>query len=213
MIVGHKGYEYYKNLVGKHYNVIVMDEVGNPRVPYTEKEFMMYSDCTPEQLGSSLCSVNHETLADLEKSQQGEKMNETSPWQISSSFGLGTQLTNTHTININNIQTPNPMTRLTTSGDWTILLENDKLVAVDSTGKTIRAVGSLLSADGKAWMWHGGKLWSGALELTDTEAGVREKERVNKIRERQLKEQKILLKRDEKVGKIHEAADKELSKL
>lgn len=110
--------------------------------------------------------------------------------------------------NINNIQTPKPMTRLTTSGDWTILLEDGKLVAVDSNGRTIRAVGSLLSADGKAWMWHGAKLWSGALELTDTEAGVREKERLNKIRELRLKQQKLNEKQDNAIRAINIKFDK-----
>ena len=135
-------------------------------------------------------------------------MNETSPWQIGSNFGLGTQLTNTHTININNIKTPKPMTRLTTSGDWTILIEDDKLVAVDSTGKTIRAVGSLLSADGKAWMWHGGNLWSGVLELTDTEAGIRQKEKDLALMEKRMKEQKIREKQDNAIRAINIKFDK-----
>lgn len=72
---------------------------------------------------------------------------------------------------ISNSQPQKKMTRLTTSGDWTIALnESNKLVAFDSNGTTITAVGSLLSADGKAWMWKDGKLWSGVLEQTLTEA-------------------------------------------
>lgn len=165
-----------------------------------------------------VCAVTHEELADLEKTQQGEKMSDNVKVAYNtSSYGyqLGGTFADTPFIasNTNNTQTPKPMTRLTTSGDWTILLEDGKLVAVDSNGRTIRAVGSLLSADGKAWMWHGGKLWSGTLELTDTEAGVRQKERDLAIMEKRMKEQKIFLKQEEKIRKIREAADKELSKL
>ncbi len=109
---------------------------------------------------------------------------------------------------INTPTLPKTMTRLTNSGDWTILLEEGKLVAVNSNGKTVRAVGSLLSADGKAWMWHNNKLWSGVLEETDTEAGLREKETQAKVRAMREKEAKLSVKEDKAICAVVEKFNK-----
>lgn len=141
-----------------------MYSVGKKIGPYTVVKQLWDQNayyCTNEEKGGFVFAVTHETLADLEKTQQGEKMADNVKVAYNtSSYGyqLGGTFADTPFIasNTNNTQTPKPMSRLTTSGDWTILLEDGKLVAVDSNGRTIRAVGSLLSADGNAWMWHDG---------------------------------------------------------
>ena len=104
-----------------------------------------------------------------------------------------------------------PMKRLTTSGDWTILLEANKLVAVNSEGVTIRSTGSFLSADGKAWMWKDGKLWSGILEEHETEEGKRKKIEADIAIKKAERRAKILQKRDEAVRAAHEKYNRLLS--
>ena len=92
--------------------------------------------------------------------------------------------------------TPETMTRLTTSGNWTIALKNGKLFAFDEHGNTIEAIGSLISVDGKAWLYKNGSLWSGVLEPVDTEKDTLRK-----------KEIEINTKRD-KIRKVyHEKVD------
>lgn len=106
------------------------------------------------------------------------------------------------------------MTRLATSGDWTIAInESNKLVAFDSNGTTITATGSLLSADGKAWMWKDGYLWSGVLEMMLTEKQVRLEAKIQaeeRIRNKYYnKIQKLMDKQDE----LHNQQTRELMKL
>jgi hypothetical protein len=179
-----------------------MYSVGKKIGPYTVvkqiwEQYAYY--CTNEERKDFLFSVAHEILADLEKSQQGGKsgavhpsleaaqdyyqtiltkhnkgveVNESALFPYSGLadtwFKTPIQQTQTKT------QTTKTMTRLTTSGDWTIALnENNKLVAFDSNGQSITAVGSLIYANGRAWMWNGGKLWSGVMEHVEGEAEAR----------------------------------------
>ena len=96
--------------------------------------------------------------------------------------------------NQSDYQTPPPtpttmnslLRRLTTSGDWTIALDDatNKFVAFDQHGQQIVAVGSLLSADGKAWMYKNGKLWSGVLEQVLTERQIIQQEEEKRIQKK-----------------------------
>ena len=82
------------------------------------------------------------------------------------------------------------MTRLTQYNDWTILIEDNKLIAVNSSNNTVRAKGSLLSAGGRAWMYTHGQLWSGELERHETEKEARDNVKhlaLEKIREKHNK--------------------------
>jgi hypothetical protein len=110
------------------------------------------------------------------------------------------------------------LTRLTTSGDWTISLnENNKLVAFNSTGTTIVATGSLLSADGRAWMWNGSKLWSGVLGRVEGEAEARQREKDEENMKKAEREKKILenyyAKRMKLINKLDVQKTNELKKL
>lgn len=116
--------------------------------------------------------------------------------------------------------TPKNMKRLTTYNDWTILLENDKLVAIDSRGNTVRAVGSLISAGGKAWMWKDGRLYSGELTqlLTEEQEKAQAKqEAINKIRAKYNKQLDRISVKDDKLNalrdKIYTQRDEELRSL
>lgn len=106
------------------------------------------------------------------------------------------------------------MTRLTQYNDWTILLGNDsKLSAVDSTGQTIHAKGSLLSAGGRAWMYVNGQLWSGELERHETEKEARENEKKAAAEKVRAKFHKRLATLNDKELKLIEARDEALRSL
>jgi hypothetical protein len=112
-------------------------------------------------------------------------------------------------------QTPTPlkMTRLTTYENWTILLRDNKLVAVNEKGETIEAIGSLLSAGGKAWMWKGGQLWSGVLERTLTEKQEQEEEKEAKREAIYKKYRTKIEKLDDKQEALVAKRDQELRSL
>jgi hypothetical protein len=105
--------------------------------------------------------------------------------------------------------TPETMTRLTTSGEWTIALKNGKLFAFNEHGNTIEAVGSLISVDGKAWLYKNGSLWSGVLEKVTTER----EEYNQKLDDRRAKQQALIHKSELKIQKIREAFEKQLENL
>jgi hypothetical protein len=96
--------------------------------------------------------------------------------------------------------TPLKMTRLTTYENWTILLRDNKLVAVNEKGETIEAIGSLLSAGGKAWMWKGGQLWRGTLERTLTE-------KEEQFNEESRKREAVLKKYNSKIHALKDKTD------
>lgn len=105
------------------------------------------------------------------------------------------------------------MTRLTTFNDWTILLEDGKLIAVDSFSNTVRAKGELLSAGGRAWMWKDGLLWSGELERHESEKEIRDTEKrfaADKIRDKHNK--KIALA-EKKLDELNAAKSQALRSL
>ena len=126
--------------------------------------------------------------------------------RLQNSFNSTTPLFNTSKLKIS---TPKTMIRLTTSGKWTIALKNGKLFAFDELGHTIEAVGSLISVDGKAWLYHGGQLWSGVLEKVETERDVVAREED----ERRAKEQALIHKNELKLQKIREAFEKQIENL
>lgn len=105
--------------------------------------------------------------------------------------------------------TPETMTRLTTSGEWTIALKNGKLFAFNEHGNTIEAVGSLISVDGKAWLYKNGSLWSGVLEKVTTER----EEYNQKLDDRRAKQQALIHKSELKIQKIREDFEKQLENL
>ena len=109
--------------------------------------------------------------------------------------------------------TPIKMTRLTTYENWTILLRDNKLVAVNEKGETVEAIGSLLSAGGKAWMWKGGQLWSGVLERTLTEKQEQEAEKEEKVLNVYKKYNKQLEKLEDKQEALVRKRDEELRSL
>lgn len=63
------------------------------------------------------------------------------------------------------------LAHLSAHENWIIALDKstNKLVAFDEGNQCIKAVGSLLCAAGRAWMWDGTKLWSGPLSEVETE--------------------------------------------
>ena len=125
-------------------------------------------------------------------------MQDTSAQPLSWTGGYGVSNTLAQQLGLNPPASPKPaptMTRLTTFEDWTILLEDGKLVAVNSSGNTVRAKGALLSAGGRAWMYTGGKLWSGELERHETEQEIR----ISAAREA---EQKVYLSYQKKLDAI-----------
>lgn len=105
--------------------------------------------------------------------------------------------------------TPETMTRLTTSGEWTIALKNNKLFAFNEHGSIIEAVGSLISVDGKAWLYKNGSLWSGVLEKVTTER----EEYNQKQNERTEKKNAFIHKNELKIQKIRQAYEKQLENL
>lgn len=157
-----------------------------------------------------------EALRKIELAAQNYGYNNSKPQQQTQWVGLSEQIMRQNkemaekaarTQQLNPTKT---MTRLTSYNDWTILLGENKLVAVNSNNVTIRAVGSLLSAGGKAWMWKDGQLWSGELERTITELEEKQEERKKKknaIYEKYAKKidkaitesNKLMQKRDEEL--------------
>jgi hypothetical protein len=113
------------------------------------------------------------------------------------------------TANLNPIK----ITRLTTYENWTILLRDNKLVAVNEKGETIEAIGSLLSAGGKAWMWKGGQLWSGVLERTLTEKQEQEAEITKKHSAIHMKYIKKFEALEDKQEALQRKRDEELRSL
>lgn len=105
--------------------------------------------------------------------------------------------------------TPETMTRLTTSGNWTIALKNNKLFAFNEHGNTIEAVGSLISVDGKAWLYKNGSLWSGVLEPVDTEKDTLRKKEI----ENNTKRDKIRKVYHEKVDALVLKLNADLTKV
>ena len=105
--------------------------------------------------------------------------------------------------------TPETMTRLTTSGNWTIALKNGKLFAFDEHGNTIEAIGSLISVDGKAWLYKNGSLWSGVLEPVDTEKDTLRKKEI----EINTKRDKIRKMYHEKVNALALKLNADLTKV
>ena len=147
------------------------------------------------------------TTSDLTELNKGEKkMNEsaTCGYVVNKMYPFGNLYLNPQA----QAQTPSStsnMTRLTTSGDWTIALNgNGKLVAFDSNGQSITAIGSLIYANGRAWMWNDGKLWSGVMEHVEAEAEARQREADEKRQEIFLAQQKVRDKYNEKIQDLIE---------
>jgi hypothetical protein len=126
--------------------------------------------------------------------------------RLQNSFNSTTPLFNTSKLKIS---TPKTMIRLTTSGKWTIALKNGKLFAFDELGHTIEAVGSLISVDGKAWLYKNGSLWSGVLEPVDTEEDTLRKKEI----ENNTKRDKIRKVYHEKVNALALKLNADLTKV
>lgn len=106
------------------------------------------------------------------------------------------------------------LTRLTTSGDWTIALnEHNKLVAFDSNGQSVTAVGSLIYCNGRAWMWNGDKLWSGVMEHVEGEEEARKNEEEEKNKKKIEARARIVDKYNKRIEALQHKKYDEMNKV
>jgi hypothetical protein len=166
------GYYISGTYVGKHYNKIVLDDLGS-----TFNQAMT-SIGTPSQSPDPYAKY----LNDRQAAQA-------QPYDLTKANLFFTK------------PTPTNMTRLTTHNDWTIALRDNKLIAFDSKGNTVEAVGKIISAGGNAWMWDNGTLYTGVLAPVKTEKQI-ELERISKEKD------KVVKKYEKRVNAAHEKAEK-----
>lgn len=193
---------------GRHYSTIVADD--GPYFNIKERNTMNEAYETNTQMNTQANEYARKLGLQGNMNGFGSLSQETKAWFNSGDLVACKPI----------LSTPTKMKRLTSYNDWTILVENDKLVAVSSTGETIRAVGSLISAGGKAWMWKNARLYSGELAevLTEQQEAQQKKEAAQKAVI--MKYEKMLDKNLDKAkgvsseyDKIRTQRDKELQAL